>query len=126
MVRDKFLVLGGVCAAELGLPLALEPTHQLGLFRVAQQALTNALRHAGATCVRITLCWDEATVELSVSDDGTGFDTELPRKPEQQGLHGMRERMELLGGLFSVTSLPGCGTTVRVSVQGRQPLQPAP
>ncbi len=115
-----------VSAAEEGTPLALDPTHQLGLFRVAQQALTNALRHAGATNVRLTLRWTESAAELSVSDDGMGFDPESPRRPEQHGLHGMRERMELLGSLFNVSSSPGGGTTVRASVPGQPPVRPVP
>jgi signal transduction histidine kinase len=110
-----------VSATETGASRALDASHQLGLFRVAQQALTNALRHSGAATVRLALEWRADAAVLSVVDDGAGFDLDLPRRPNQQGLHGMRERMELLGGELEVASQPSSGTTVWASV----PLPPA-
>ena len=101
-----------VSASEQGEPRTLDGGLQVGLFRVAQQALTNALRHASAEAVRIDLHWLTDAVELCISDDGTGFDPSAPPLPAQQGLRGMRERIELLGGDFHVTSTAGSGTRV--------------
>jgi signal transduction histidine kinase len=97
---------------EHGDPIDLGTGMELGLFRVAQQALTNALRHSGAPTVWITLHWRAAGVEVSVRDNNVGFDPEAMRRPNQQGLHGMRERMELLGGLLRVDASRGVGTSV--------------
>lgn len=107
-------------ASESGSPQAIEPALQLGLFRVAQAALTNALRHADADTVLVTLQWQAGDVALTVGDNGVGFDPQAPRAPKQQGLSGMRERMELLGGALAIESSAGCGTTVcaRLSVGG--------
>jgi two-component system, NarL family, sensor kinase len=101
-----------VTMQEGGVARALDSTLELGLFRVAQQSLTNALRHAGAAHVGIELLWLEGGVELRVADDGAGFDDGGPLQPHQHGLRGMRERMDLLGGSLSVESRLGVGTTV--------------
>ncbi len=104
-----------VLAEEVGEAQPLDPALQLGLFRIGQQALTNALCHARAQAVTVTLRWDEGRVEIEVADDGDGFDPGLVRSPLQHGLRGMRERMELLGGTFTVDSSPGAGTRVQAS-----------
>jgi two-component system, NarL family, sensor histidine kinase UhpB len=101
-----------VQASESGSPRAIEPALQLGLFRVAQAALTNALRHAAADVVQISLEWQPGDLALKIIDNGVGFDLQVPRAPMQQGLRGMRERMELLGGALTVDTSAGCGTTV--------------
>jgi two-component system sensor histidine kinase UhpB len=92
-------------------PLSAE--QELVLYRVAQEALTNAARHAGARNVRLALTTDADSVELVVADDGRG----LARAPEGTGLRGMRERTLLVGGRLSVRS-PGAegGTEVRLRV----------
>ncbi len=92
------------------LPAELETA----LFRVTQEALTNVAAHAEATRVEIhvEVC-DRTRVSLCIFDDGVGFD--LAQRPTGLGLLGMRERVSMLGGTFSVTSAPGEGTTVRVS-----------
>jgi two-component system sensor histidine kinase UhpB len=94
----------------------LDSALQTALFRVAQQALTNALRHAQASVVRLDLSHQGGTVELRVTDNGCGFNPDQPLQPSQQGLRGMRERMELLGGRFELSSSPDIGTTIRASV----------
>lgn len=105
-----------VSNSEEGTPRTLASGIQIGLFRVAQQALTNALRHAGAETVRMELKWLADSVELSIADDGTGFEIAAPRPPKQQGLRGMHERMELLCGELEITSKPGNGTRVQARV----------
>lgn len=89
------------------LPVSME----VGLYRVAQEAVTNALRHAGPARVRITLTATPAAVRLLVEDDGAGFDPQQT-PPDRYGLRGMTERMHLLGGSLHVRSTPGAGTQI--------------
>jgi len=84
------------------------------LIRIAREAVGNAVRHGGATEVRLGLTGDPAV--LTVADDGIGFDPASPRSPQSFGLQSMRERAESLGGDFHLESAPGTGTTVRVTV----------
>jgi len=85
------------------------------LYRVAQEALANVRKHARATVVEIDLQASSALLELLVRDDGIGFD---PARDADggQGLIGMRERVDLLGGQLEVESQPGRGTNLRVRV----------
>jgi two-component system sensor histidine kinase UhpB len=99
-----------------GEPRPLDASLELGLFRVGQQAVTNALRHSGAATVQLALNWSEAAVDIGVTDDGAGFDPQSERRPDQQGLRGMRERMELLGGTLFIESQYGEGSVVRARV----------
>jgi signal transduction histidine kinase len=80
--------------------------------------MANAIRHASADLVRITVRFDRRLVSLSVRDNGRGFDASLvdPLVVPHYGLLGMRERVERLGGTFALDSQPGHGTTVDVSV----------
>jgi signal transduction histidine kinase len=87
----------------------LSPLLQTTVYRILQEALTNVARHAAARRVIVRLVRDEATVELRVQDDGTGFELEDGRR---LGLRGMRERATLLGGSVRVESQPGAGTTI--------------
>ena len=83
--------------------------------RVAQEALYNVARHAHAEHVTVELHADVLDVKLAVCDDGVGFDTAAVR-PGHYGLEGVRERVSLLGGIVEVTSRPGHGSQVRVSI----------
>ncbi|MBX3379951.1 MAG: sensor histidine kinase [Phycisphaeraceae bacterium] len=83
------------------------------IFRVLQESLTNCVRHAQATHVRAVLSRDAETLSLTVRDDGKGFDATRPFGPSF-GLHGMRERVELLDGRYDIESVRGKGTAVRV------------
>ncbi len=86
------------------------------LWRVAEEALSNALRHAEASEIRVTVEGDGDTV-LSVADDGVGFDPDARSIAARRlGLVSMRERIEAAGGTFEIVSAPGHGTTVRASV----------
>ena len=100
-----------VTAAELP---ELEPRVQAAAFRVGQEALTNALRHAAATEISVSLTRTARRVILEVSDDGDGFDPELASGG--LGLASMRERAATAGGVLRITSAPGAGTTVRLAV----------
>jgi signal transduction histidine kinase len=92
----------------------LEPKAQAAAFRVAQEALHNALRHSGATEVSVTLARTRRRVLLEVADNGTGFDPGLASGG--LGLTSMRERAAAVGGMLRVSSTPGAGTTVRMEV----------
>lgn len=100
--------------AEERLPAEIE----LGLYRIAQEAVSNARRHAAATMVQVTLERAGGRAVLVVADDGQGFP---PRRigataDSGQGVPGMRERAETLGGALSIESTPGFGTRIAVSV----------
>lgn len=90
------------------------------LFRVAQEALTNVLRHAEAHIVEIILVVKDDEAILTVRDDGKGISLEEIKSAESLGLIGMRERAMLIDGRLSVSGISGKGTTVTVTV----PLQP--
>jgi PAS domain S-box-containing protein len=94
--------------------LQLETAMQTGLYRIAQEALTNVVKHAGAKSVSVILERRDETLQLIVEDDGVGFAVQDPRRmPEHKlGLAGMRERASLLGGLVTIESSPSGGTTV--------------
>ncbi|MGY4707275.1 PAS domain S-box protein [Candidatus Bipolaricaulota sp. J31] len=88
-----------------------------GLYRIAQEALNNALKHAHAASVVVTLRLGEDCVELEVRDDGRGF---VPGDATAgMGLANMRERARTLGGTVEIASAPGKGTAVRVRVPTR-------
>jgi signal transduction histidine kinase len=95
-----------------GVPEALPGDASLCLFRVAQEALSNAARHAGASAVTVLLSPSGKGVQLAVSDNGSGFDPALPRSRASLGLASMRERVRLLRGELDIESTPGRGTTV--------------
>ena len=87
-----------------------------GLYRISQDALNNALKHAQARSIRLLLLKGEQLVALEVADDGVGFDLATAEEHGGLGLCGMRERAARLGGTLTVESRPGEGTTVRVEV----------
>ena len=89
-----------------------------GLYRIAQEAIANAQKHAQAQHIEVMLSADEQHVQLIVQDDGVGFDPELVahRSEGHFGLAGMSERVKLLGGTLSIQSTPGTGTRIAVTV----------
>ena len=95
-------------------PLSEDLEHHL--LRIGQEALTNALKHAKATEIRVTLTCGEDRIALSVEDQGEGFEVHSPRDRRGLGLRGMQERADSLGGKLTITSAPGQGTRVRVAV----------
>jgi signal transduction histidine kinase len=97
-------------------PRLTEP-RQEALYRIAQEALHNALRHAAAGSIEVGLAARNGSAVLMVSDDGRGFDpTAPPDAARRLGLASMRERARAVGGRFEVAARPGGGTTVRVAV----------
>ena len=93
----------------------LAPDAELGLFRIAQEALNNVSRHAAAERVTVRLRLSATEARLTVADDGSGF-TPGRASESSLGLAGMSERAALLGGRLEVTSAPGKGATVRATI----------
>jgi signal transduction histidine kinase len=89
---------------------------QDGLYRIAQEALNNALKHAKANNIILNLSESPAAVKLEIIDDGVGFVPENAVEGGGLGLDGIIERAELMGGKLTISSNPGTGTTVRVEV----------
>jgi signal transduction histidine kinase len=87
------------------------------LYRIAQEALNNALKHAHAQRITVALRRTEASAILEVIDDGIGFDPASASDTGGLGVRGMTERVAQLGGVFKVQSAPGAGTQVRVEVE---------
>ena len=93
---------------------ALTPDVELVVYRIAQEGLTNALRHSDARSVTVSLKADAETLTLRVADDGTGMPPQLPGGTV--GIAGMRERALLVGGRLSIESRPEQGTEVRLTI----------
>ena len=116
------LATGGPPAVEVevrGVPRRLSVAAEHHLFRIAQEALTNAATHAHAARVSVSLAFAADAVELIVCDDGQGFPAEEPSHGFHFGLSGMRERARALGTRLEVDSAPGRGTTIRVRWSGK-------
>lgn len=97
-------------------------TTAIALFRVAQEALTNVVRHARATRAEVRLAEADGALTLAVTDDGVGFDVDEARaRPAASvGLFGMAERVALVGGTIELRSRKGAGTRVAVRVPMRE------
>lgn len=100
----------GAAELEERLPQEMETA----IYRLIQEAVTNAVKHAGASRIEIRLSEEGGAVHACVTDDGAGFD--LDRGNGGFGLAGMRERAALLGGRVRIESAPGSGTTVRIAL----------
>jgi len=113
-LADGMTAAGGSVDATFptAIPRLPEET-EIGVYRIAQEALANAARHSGAESVRLTLAADGNTLRLEITDDGSGFVPDERRGTEALGLVGMEERALALGGHFELRSAPGHGTTVR-------------
>ncbi|MBQ1099537.1 sensor histidine kinase [Streptomyces sp. b94] len=98
---------------------ALDPETELVLYRVAQESLTNAARHADAQRLEVSLGPADGAVTLSIADDGRGIEAAC----EGAGIRGMRERALLIGAALDITSAPGAGTRIRLTapVPRKQP-----
>lgn len=98
---------------------------ELTVYRLVQEALTNTLRHARAAHVWVTLRYDEPTVEVQVTDDGTSPGSSVDRTCQAGssgcGIEGMRERVSLHGGTLSAGPLPGAGWSVTAKLRAEVP-----
>jgi signal transduction histidine kinase len=96
-------------------PPVSEPI-SVAVYRVAQEALTNAARHSGAARVEISLRAREGRLRLAVADNGRGFNPDSPPDKGQLGVAGMHERAGLAGGRLEIRSRPGGGAEVRLDL----------
>jgi signal transduction histidine kinase len=99
------------CAVAENLPI-LAPDVEQCIYRIAQEAVTNAARYAGADTLTLTLSCADGRLTLRVQDNGRGFDVKRATAPGSFGISGMYERAALAGGSLSVVSAPGQGATV--------------
>lgn len=120
---EDFMSVHGV---PVDLTMTLDPSRrfsaqvELCAFRVVQEALNNASKHAAAGRLVVRLEASGRALRLEVADDGRGFDANGPTGT-WFGLIGMRERVELQGGTFEVRSVPGSGTTIRAVIPATEP-----
>lgn len=100
------------CELEADEDLELAEPHATAVFRIVQESLANAAKHAQASRVRVVLARTGAQLMLTVEDDGIGFFSEAARKPNSLGLAGLRERAQLIKGSIRIDSQPGRGAVV--------------
>ena len=97
-------------------PAHLSKETSLCLYRIAQECLSNVIKHSGAQKARVELLGNESEVKLLVSDSGVGFDIDSPELKKGLGLVGMRERLRLVGGSISIDSGPSQGTQIEATI----------
>lgn len=97
-------------------PCSLPPHLEMCVYRIAQEALQNAVKHSQASKVLVTLECTYDSLVLSVIDDGAGFEPAASERPGSYGMAGMAERAALVGGTLEVSSAPGRGTEVKMSI----------
>lgn len=93
----------------------LSPEIKTGLYRIFQESLTNVARHANARVVEVRLVVEEMMIVMHITDDGKGFDPEAGQK-QTLGILGMKERSLMMGGEYIISSRPGKGTRIMVSI----------
>ena len=105
-------------------PTRLDDAVEVVAYRLVQEALTNVVKHAAATAVDIAVQERDGALQVTVRDDGGGFDADADA--EGFGLLGMQERVTALGGRLDVVSIPGAGTTICALLPARHRPAPAP
>jgi PAS domain S-box-containing protein len=98
------------------IPREVPPDIAVCLYRIAQEGLRNISKHAGATEVTISLVGKNDTIQLTIMDNGNGFDPDRVKGKQGLGLDSMKERAHLIGGSFRIKSKPGQGTEIEVLV----------
>jgi len=120
-LADEF---GATGASDVELDIAVDPEvaaglpigHRVQLLQMAREALSNAVRHAHAQRIRLSLHSDGPVLELAVEDDGVGFDASAGPPSGHLGLANLRERATAIGGELTIDSIPGGGTRLRIRV----------
>lgn len=107
---------GVACTLAADEDLVLQEPHATAVFRIVQEALANVAKHAAASRAAVVICSLPGSITLSVRDNGRGFVTGAPRKPQSLGLMGLHERAQLLNGNVNIDSAPGQGTCVEVTI----------
>lgn len=107
-----------------GTPYSLGYQHEIVLFRIAQEVINNALKHAAATTLTVSVMYEPTNFEITIQDNGKGFDFEGVMKNGMSksgaGLRNIQRRAELIGGKCTINSQKGLGTTVTISIQRTQ------
>ena len=96
--------------------MPLTPDQTIAIFRIVQEALTNVLRHANASAVRIAMRQSARAASVTIQDNGRGMTAGTIADPRSIGILGMRERADLVGARLTITSRPGKGTSVVVTI----------
>lgn len=103
-----------------GNPIFLDPQKELFIFRIIQEAFNNILKHAHAANIKLSLYFDLRNVEISIEDDGDGFDAKSLKNTDPQkisaGLLNMQKRAEHMNGQYQINSIPGKGTRINISI----------
>ncbi len=111
----------GKLSLSLSLPeqiTSLSPDVEQCLYRIAQESLENVVYHANAQTLLVQLTMSEETIRLKVKDDGLGFDVKQSQATGHYGLAGMRERAQAVGGDLTISSHPGQGTQIQLTLKG--------
>ncbi|MEO8021649.1 PAS domain-containing sensor histidine kinase [Polaromonas sp.] len=116
LVHNFIQRTGVACTLSADEDLELQEPYATAVFRIVQEALANVAKHAGATEATVLIDTLPGAISLTVRDNGRGFVTEAPRKPQSLGLMGLQERALLLKGSVGIHSAPGQGTRVEVSI----------
>jgi signal transduction histidine kinase len=96
----------------------LNPDLEHGIYRIAEQAITNIIQHANASHMSVGIASDDGRLTLTVEDDGCGFDPEAVDVEAHYGLQGMQERANMIGGTLEIQSHLGGGTAIQLIVEG--------
>ncbi|HHJ06298.1 MAG TPA: histidine kinase, partial [Anaerolineae bacterium] len=94
----------------------LPPAVETELYRIVQEALNNIVKHAQAQQVNVHLLQTNQNLQLTIQDDGQGFDVAAAQQQGRIGLRSMQERAQKLGGTLIIESAPGQGTTLKVEL----------
>lgn len=94
----------------------LEKKSKIYLFRIAQEAITNIIKHARATDMKVAIARNDQTVHLMVTDNGRGFTIDPKSYAHRNGIQNMRERASLLGGTFTIESALKAGTCITITI----------
>jgi signal transduction histidine kinase len=117
VVRDLQLKTGSsVELVTSDLPLAASFRLKVALYRLLQESLANTVRHAAGTPCSVQLRATEHMLHVEVRDQGPGFEPAVAAAKGRLGLRGMRQRVEVLGGVFELLTAPGAGTLIRVAL----------
>jgi two-component system, NarL family, sensor histidine kinase UhpB len=99
-----------------GSPTGMDRSREIGVYRIFQEAMTNVARHSRATDVTVDLAWEAGRLELTISDNGIGFEPDTVASGRHLGLLGMQERARELEGMLTLGKGPRSGACVRLSV----------
>jgi signal transduction histidine kinase len=102
----------------IDLTIQLPRPLEQAIYRIAEESITNTLRHANARCIQVALLAQQADLLLTIQDDGDGFTLPKLASDGHYGLKGMQERAQMIGGQLTIQSTPGQGTVVRLWMKG--------